>query len=145
MSTDQELQEWFEAVILDHGEDPRHFGAPERHTHRAQSYNPICGDRFTIFLSVEDAAISSACFDGRGCTLSVAAHSMMCEALTGATIAEFETLRDQVRAAVEGRATASPGELGELAALSVISRAPARQRCALIGWEAVERALSANS
>ena len=79
-----ELRELYQEVILDHGKRPRNFRHPEDANRHAHGNNPLCGDRITIFLKVdEDGVIQDAAFEGRGCAISTASASMMTEMLKG--------------------------------------------------------------
>ena len=80
-------------MILDHSRHPRHFGALEDATHKAEGYNPLCGDRVTVYLVLdEDGRVADIKFEGKGCAISQASASMMTEMLAGRTVAEAEKL-----------------------------------------------------
>jgi len=133
--------EFSQAVILDHNEHPRHFGVPDAYTARAEAYNPLCGDRYTLYLSVENGVVSAVSFDGHGCAVSKASHSMMATAVLGLGVQDIDALTSSFREALSQADFPNPDELGELAALVVVRNAPTRIRCALLGWDALERAL----
>src|SRR5690625_3704082 len=65
-----ELRALYQEMILDHGRRPRHFGAPAEYTHRIEAYNPLCGDRLTLYATVEGETITSLQFEGEGCAIS---------------------------------------------------------------------------
>jgi nitrogen fixation protein NifU and related proteins len=143
-----DLRELYQDIILDHGRHPRNFRAIEHPTHSAQGYNPLCGDRVTIYLTLDDDRISDISFQGRGCAISTAAASLMTEILTGKTIDEARALFAQFHARVTGGepAGALPEPLAEeaerLEPLTGVKAYPARVKCATLSWHALEAALS---
>src|SRR5512138_3611890 len=80
----------YQELILDHGRRPRNFRALAAATHRAEGHNPLCGDRVTVFLAVEDGVVKDASFQGSGCAISQASCSLMTEAVRGKPLAEVE-------------------------------------------------------
>ena len=75
---DDDVRELYQEVILDHGKNPRNFRQLENANCEAQGNNPLCGDRLTVYLKVdEDRFICDASFEGRGCAISMASASMM--------------------------------------------------------------------
>ena len=87
-----ELTDLYQEVILDHNRRPRNFHALANASHRAEGYNPLCGDRLTLYLSVNEGVITEAAFEGAGCAISKASASMMTETLKGKTLAEADAL-----------------------------------------------------
>src|ERR1700716_1689121 len=102
-----DLRELYQDIILDHGRHPRNFRVIEQPTHFAQGHNPLCGDRVTVYLTLEGDLITDVSFQGRGCAISTAAASLMTEVLKGKTIADARALFAQFHARVTG------GEAGE--------------------------------
>ena len=73
-------------MILDHSRHPRHFGVLDNATHKAEGYNPLCGDRVTVYLALdEDGRVADIKFEGKGCAISQASASMMTDMLAGRT------------------------------------------------------------
>jgi nitrogen fixation NifU-like protein len=141
-----DLRELYQDIILDHGRHPRNFRAMEQPTHFAQGHNPLCGDRVTVYLTLDGDRISDVSFQGRGCAISTAAASLMTEVLKGKTIADARALFAQFHARVTGGAS---GELSEplaeemerLEPLTGVRAYPARVKCATLSWHALEAAL----
>ena len=142
-----DLRELYQDIILDHGRHPRNFRAIEHPTHSAQGHNPLCGDRVTIYLTLDGDQIADVSFQGRGCAISTAAASLMTEVLKGKTIADARALFAQFRARVTGgeAADAVPEPLAEemerLEPLTGVKAFPARVKCATLSWHALEAAL----
>ena len=95
-------RELYQDIILDHGRRPRNFRKIEQPSHFAHGHNPLCGDRVTVFVSLDGDRIKDVSFDGRGCAISTASASLMTEILKGKTLAEAEALFARFRASVTG-------------------------------------------
>ena len=141
-----DLRDLYQDIILDHGRRPRNFRAIAHPTHKAQGYNPLCGDRVTIYVDLDGDRIGDLSFEGRGCAISTAAASLMTEVLKGKTLAEARELFAQFHAKVTGgevhdlpEALAEDGE--RLEPLTGVKAYPARVKCATLGWHAFEAAL----
>ncbi|MBF0272149.1 MAG: SUF system NifU family Fe-S cluster assembly protein [Magnetococcales bacterium] len=146
MKPDRDL---YEEVILDHNRNPFHYmHTPPNTTHRAHGFNPTCGDEFTLSLQIEDGVIQHAGFDGAGCSVSVAAASMMTEVLEGLSVPEAETLFQQMTAFLHGdpvtpRAKDRP--LGKLELVGGFLDYPDRIKCANLAWFILHAALKQDS
>ena len=81
-----DLRELYQEVILDHNRRPRNFGVLEGSNRKADGYNPLCGDKITIYLRIVDGMVDGVSFQGAGCAISKASASMMTSALKGKTI-----------------------------------------------------------
>lgn len=127
-------------IISEHGQHPRGRGEIAGAPHAALD-NPGCGDQVTVWARVEDGRLLEVRFTGRGCAISQASASLMTQALTGRPLAEARDLAARYRAMVLGEAPPDPA-LGELVALSGVSRLHARRKCALLAWNALEAALA---
>ena len=141
-----DLRELYQDIILDHGRHPRNFRKIEEPTHSAQGHNPLCGDRVTVYVALDDDRITDVSFQGRGCAISTAAASLMTEVLKGKTIAEARALFAQFHARVTGGdASDLPEALAEemdrLEPLTGVKAYPARVKCATLSWHALEAAL----
>jgi nitrogen fixation protein NifU and related proteins len=141
-----DLRELYQDIILDHGRHPRNFRPIEHPTHKAQGYNPLCGDRVTVYLRLDGDRIGDASFEGRGCAISTAAASLMTEILKGKTVDEARDLFAQFRARVTGgEVPLLPEPLAEemerLEPLTGVKAYPARVKCATLSWHALEAAL----
>jgi nitrogen fixation NifU-like protein len=140
-----DLRDLYQEVILDHSRGPRNFRVPETSTNRAEGYNPLCGDRFTVYVTVENGVIRDAAFQGSGCAISRASASMMTEAVKGRTLEEAETLFQGFHDLVMGQGGAedTAGGLGKLAVFSGVGEFPARVKCATLAWHTLRAALEA--
>ena len=87
-----DLRELYQEVILDHSRQPRNFRRPDHANREAKGDNPLCGDKVTVYLLVEDGVVRDVRFEGRGCAISMASASMMTETLKGRSAAEAAAL-----------------------------------------------------
>lgn len=135
-----ELQELYQQVIIDHNHNPRNFHKIKHPSHSAKGHNPLCGDKFDIFLTIKDDIIAEVSFMGSGCAISKASSSLMTEALLGKTVSEAQQLFDLVHTMVTtGQANAE--DIGKLAVLSGVHKFPVRVKCAILPWHTMKNAL----
>jgi nitrogen fixation protein NifU and related proteins len=111
--------------------------------HRAEGYNPLCGDHFIVYLDLEGDSIRDISFQGSGCAISTASASMMTQSVKGKTRAEAERLFDQFHKLVTGQSPANGNraELGKLAVFSGVSEFPVRVKCATLAWHTLHASL----
>jgi nitrogen fixation NifU-like protein len=136
----------YQEMILDHYRKPRNKGEIENADASVPMKNPLCGDEITLHLRFGSDRIDEVSFSGRGCSISQASASMMTQLVKGRPLAEVETLRNRFRDMVMGdEAAAADSALGSLRALSGVARFPARVKCALLAWNALDTALEKRS
>ena len=140
---DSALRELYQEVILDHSRHPRHYGPLDGASHKAEGYNPLCGDRVTVYLKLDaDGRVADIGFEGKGCAISQASASMMVEMLKGRTAAEADRLMQGFLHLVKGEEV---GELSEddrerLEVMGGISAFPMRVKCATLAWHTYRNA-----
>jgi len=135
-----ELNDLYQEVILDHSKNPRNLRKPESFSRRADGYNPLCGDRLTVYLVVKNGVIEDAAFEGSGCAISTASASMMTETLRGKSVEQGEALFEKFHALLTG-SDEPPPELGKLVIFSGVRNFPVRVKCATLAWHTVKAAL----
>jgi nitrogen fixation protein NifU and related proteins len=138
-----DLDSLYQEVILDHNKRPRNHRSIEGANH-ADGYNPLCGDKVTIFLKLDGDRISDISFRGSGCAISTASASILTETLKGKTRQEAEALFEKFHDLVTGKSAASAGgpALGKLAVFSGVSEFPVRVKCATLAWHTLHSALA---
>ena len=139
-----DLSALYQEMILDHYRRPRNKGTMENADASVEMKNPLCGDEIGLQVAFDGDQISDVKFSGRGCSISQASASMMTQLLKGKTRGEIESIRNHFRDLMLGTAGVSE-ELGPLRALAGVARFPARVKCALLAWNALESALSDRS
>ncbi|HET6462520.1 MAG TPA: SUF system NifU family Fe-S cluster assembly protein, partial [Candidatus Krumholzibacteria bacterium] len=87
-----EMRELYQEMILDHHRHPRNFGKLQGANREAEGFNPLCGDRVTVYALMEGDRIQDLSFEGSGCAICIASCSLMTEAVKGRTVAEAEAL-----------------------------------------------------
>jgi nitrogen fixation NifU-like protein len=135
-----ELRELYQAVVLDHYKKPRNFRVLDEANCTAAGHNPLCGDKVTVYLKVENGVVKDIGFQGSGCAISTASASVMTESLKGKTLAEVDKLFRRFHALVTGAAGEGPG-LGKLAVFSGVREFPVRVKCATLPWHTLHAAL----
>ena len=141
---DPSLRELYQEVILDHSRHPRHFGPLDHATHKAEGYNPLCGDRVTVMLALgQDGRVADIKFEGKGCAISQASASMMTEMLAGRTLPEAQKLMDGFLHLVKGEDTTdlAAEDREHLDVMAGISEFPMRVKCATLAWHTFKNAL----
>ncbi len=138
-----DLHDLYQEVIVDHSKRPRNFRKLEGANGSAEGYNPLCGDKVSIFVKLEGDRVSDISFVGSGCAISTASASILTEILKGKTRAEAEAMFEKFHQLVtDGRQTTVAGpELGKLAVFSGVSKYPARVKCATLAWHTLRSAL----
>jgi nitrogen fixation NifU-like protein len=136
-----DLRDLYQEVILDHSKTPRNYRELPNANQKAEGYNPLCGDHFTVYLEVEGDSIRDISFQGSGCAISKASASMMTQNLKGKTRTEAEKLFEQFHKLVTSGPNGSLDELGKLAVFSGVSEFPVRVKCATLAWHTLHAAL----
>jgi nitrogen fixation NifU-like protein len=136
-----ELRDLYQEVILEHSKAPRNYKALESANQKAEGYNPLCGDRFTVYLEMDGDKIREIGFQGAGCAISKASASMMTQSVKGKTKAEAERIFERFHKLVTGHSHEHEAELGKLAVFSGVSEFPVRVKCATLAWHTLEAAL----
>jgi nitrogen fixation protein NifU and related proteins len=134
-----DLRDLYQEVILEHSKQPRNYRNLADANRKAEGYNPLCGDHFTVFLQMDGDAIRDIAFQGSGCAISKASASMMTQALKGKTRADAERLFGKFHDLVTGHANGD--DLGKLAVFSGVSEFPVRVKCATLAWHTLHSAL----
>jgi nitrogen fixation NifU-like protein len=136
-----DLNELYQEVILDHNRRPRNFRRIEGSSHHAEGYNPLCGDRVSIFVQVDDGRISDLAFEGSGCAISKASASLMTDRLKGCTVFEARDLFERFHRMVTTPTDQTVEDLGKLSVLAGVREFPVRVKCASLAWHTLKAAL----
>lgn len=136
-----DLSDLYQEVILDHNRTPRNFRALERPTHRAEGFNPLCGDRLDLFLHVDADRIADIGFQGSGCAISRASASLMTDALKGRSLGEARDLFQRFHQMVTTPPDRAVEDMGKLSVLAGVREFPVRVKCATLAWHTFKAAL----
>jgi len=137
-----DLRDLYQEVIFDHNRNPRNFRVMPDADRKVEGFNPLCGDRLTLFLKITEGVIQDASFQGSGCAISTASVSLMTEIVKGKTEQEANQLFEMFHAMTTGKEDAINLEsVGKLAVLAGVRDYPARVKCATLAWHTLEAAL----
>jgi nitrogen fixation NifU-like protein len=140
-----DLTELYQEVILDHNRRPRNFRAISEATRTQLGFNPLCGDRLTLYVKLDGAVISDVAFQGTGCAISKASASLMTDALKGKTIDEARAMFERFHEMVTSSPDLPPPDLGKLSVLAGVREFPTRVKCASLAWHTMKAAVSDQS
>lgn len=137
-----DLRDLYQEVILDHNRNPRHCYEIADADCQAEGYNPLCGDKLSLFLKIENDVIVDASFKGAGCAISTASASLMTEALIGLSVDKANHLFKHFHDAIIENDAKAWSALGKLAVLEGVQAYPARVKCATLAWHTLQAALN---
>ena len=143
MSELNELGELYREVILDHTKHPRNKGVVPDADRKAEGYNPLCGDRVTLYVKLDGDRIKEIHFEGSGCAISTASVSILTEALKGKTKNEVKVLFEKFHTLVTSDVglKTDTSDLGKLAVFEGVREFPMRVKCATLSWHTLKAAL----
>lgn len=130
----------YRSVVLDHYRKPRNRGPLERPDASATVYNPVCGDQVLVEVALEQGRVAAISARARGCSIAVAAASVMTELVRDGDRERVAALRAVLDGIVAGEPPA-PDLDERLRAFAGVAPHRARHRCATLAWEALEEAL----
>jgi nitrogen fixation NifU-like protein len=138
------VDDLYEETIIDHSKRPRNCHSMDNANHKAEGYNPLCGDKLKLYLRMEGEIVKDVSFVGSGCAISTASASLMTESLRGKTRAEALALLEKFHDLLT---TDSPvtKDLGKLVVFCGVRDYPARVKCATLAWHTLKSALTEES
>ena len=137
-----DLRELYQELIIDHSKRPRNFKVLETADHKLEGYNPLCGDKVTVFLELERDRVQNVSFQGSGCAISTASASVMTEKSRAKPWPKSRRCSKSFMTwSREAAGCRNAPELGKLAVFSGVSEFPARIKCATLAWHTLHAAL----
>ncbi|QDO88825.1 SUF system NifU family Fe-S cluster assembly protein [Ornithinimicrobium ciconiae] len=134
----------YQELILDHSKHPQHVGLREPFGAEVHHINPTCGDEVTLRVQVADGVVRDISYDAQGCSISIAATSVLAQETIGHPVTEaldtFLAMRHMLTS--KGTDPGDPEVIGDGVAFGGVSRYPSRVKCALLGWTAFTDALA---
>lgn len=135
-----ELRDLYQEMILEHNKKPRNFGKLEHATHHADGFNPLCGDKLSVYLDMDGDTVRDVRFEGSGCAISQASASLMTTTIKGKKIPEvmeiFGRFHHMLSKGIEGKVDTTG--LGKLAVFAGVCEYPSRVKCATLAWHTVK-------
>ena len=135
------LNELYQEVILDHNKRPRNFRTIDCASHHAEGHNPLCGDRLSLYLQVDEGRISDVAFQGSGCAISKASASLMTDAVKGQSLGDVRQMFQRFHRMVTTPPDQPVENLGKLSVLAGVREFPVRVKCASLAWHTLKAAL----
>jgi len=138
-----ELNELYQEIILEHNKHPRNYGKLDHPTHKAEGYNPMCGDHYSIYLNVENNIIKDITFEGAGCAISKSSASLMTQNLKGKTVEEAKRIFGEFHDMLtkEDDCVEVPEDICTVEPLKGVREFPTRIKCATLIWHTMKNAL----
>ncbi len=136
-----DLRELYQEIIIDHNNNPRNHREIFSATSQAMGFNPLCGDKLTVYLQIKDNVISDIAFLGCGCAISQASASLMTDALQGKSVTEAHELFLRFHHMLTSDEEKSLVSMDKLAVLAGVRTFPARVKCATLAWHTLDAAL----
>jgi nitrogen fixation NifU-like protein len=141
-----ELSDLYQELILDHKRHPRNFREMPEATRAVDGHNPLCGDHLRLYVHLDGDRIADVSFIGNGCAISVASASMLTENLKGKTVAEAETMFQNMHDLLTREdAAVDVAKLGKLGVLQGVRDYPTRVKCATLSWHTLKAALDSEN
>jgi SUF system FeS assembly protein, NifU family len=139
-----DLRELYQDVILEHSKAPRNYRELGAANRKAEGFNPLCGDRYIVYLDLDGDAVRDIAFQGSGCAISKASASLMTQSVKGKTRSQIEELFDDFHKIVTGETTIedSASEVSKLSVFAGVSAYPVRVKCATLAWHTLRAALA---
>lgn len=135
-----DLRDLYQEVIFDHNRNPRNFRKMEDADRQIDGFNPLCGDRLTLFIKLDDGKIVDASFQGQGCAISTASASLMTDIIKGQSEQQAQQLFTLFHKMATGEHV-EMDDLGKLAVLAGVCEYPARVKCATLPWHTLDALL----
>jgi nitrogen fixation protein NifU and related proteins len=140
MSFNNNLDQLYRSVIMDHYKNPRNKGSLDENSVTIDMNNPTCGDRIHLTLNLQDGVVQDAKFDGEGCSISMSSASMMTQIVKGKKLDEALELAEIFSKMMLGEEfDTEKYDLGDVEALQGVAKFPARIKCATLAWKAMEK------
>ena len=140
-----DVTDLYQEVILDHNRRPHNFRAIESPSAKQEGFNPLCGDRLTLYLTLDGDVIKDAAFQGTGCAISKASASLMTDALKGKSVADARALFEDFHAMITSNPDSPPADLGKLSVFAGVREFPTRIKCASLAWHTMKAAVAHES
>ena len=138
-----DLRDLYQETIIGHAKNPKNFRKIENPTRKVEGYNPLCGDKLTLYVDIHDNTVKDISFEGSGCAISTSSASLMTETIKGKSLEKAEEILEAFQALLKGSPDQIPDTetLGKLAVFSGVCEFPARVKCASLCWHTLKEAM----
>ncbi len=104
--------------------------------------NPLCGDRITVDIRLEDGKITEVGREVRACLICQATAAVLSRSAVGQTEAEIAAAAQEVREMLKSGAAPPDGHWTEMANFQPVADYRSRHGCVLLPFDAVKKAFS---
>ena len=138
-----DLQDLYQRIIIDHYRDPRNFNKLDQANMHADGNNPLCGDKLTVYLEIENGVVKDIGFTGTGCAIFMASASLMTESVKLKRLEEIKTICESFFQLVDKsrELPPTPAVTDDLSVFSGVRGYPSRVKCASLPWKTLEKAV----
>ncbi len=141
-----DLKKLYSEVIKEHNETPFHFVKKENTKNTIKAYNPICGDRFEVYVDSDQRTVKELHFHGFGCAISKASASVLTKTLEGKPLKEALELCDQFLRFINRELRDNELILSDdFLAFTGVHDFPERYDCASLSWREMKTFLELQS
>lgn len=138
--TTSAMDQLYQQVILDHARSPRGKGLVEPYAAEVVATNPTCGDQIVLRATVQHGVITRISHDPLGCSISIAAASVMTDLVVGLPVTTALERYDEFARLMRSEGEPSDA-IGDGVAFAGVARFPARVKCAMLAWGAMKKAI----
>ncbi len=142
-----DLRDLYQETIIGHAKSPKNFRVIANPTRKVEGYNPLCGDKLTLYVDIHDNTVKDISFEGSGCAISTSSASLMTETIKGKSLDKVEEILEMFQALLKGSPDQIPDteKLGKLAVFAGVCEFPARVKCASLCWHTLKEAMRGES
>jgi len=140
-----DLDDLYQQMILDHSRRPRNLREMDDATGSCEGYNPLCGDRVTVFVKVNVQCVTDTSFVGKGCAICTASASMMTETIKGHSTQTAQMLFKHFHSMLTDNASNGNPDLDKLVVFEGVRKYPIRVKCATLPWHTLQAALTSQN
>ncbi|MEI6410633.1 MAG: SUF system NifU family Fe-S cluster assembly protein [Bacteroidota bacterium] len=130
---DENLSKLYQGLIAEHNRAPLFFEKRPDAPNMVEAYNPFCGDKFKLYLTIENQVVVSASFHGYGCAVSKAATSVLMKKIQAQPLDRVSEILHQFLTAIAAGEHSDP----ETAVFAVAKNFPGRAQCATLTHQAL--------
>ena len=138
MTNIEQLKKLYREQIIPYSTHPYHFEKRAEASKTFKAYNPLCGDKFELYVTLENDLIKSIYFHGFGCAISKASTSILAKKAEGMIWDDFMILSKDFLNVIANK-NDTKFEDKTLNILNEIKHYNGRMDCVKLSWEALCR------
>lgn len=137
-----DLKKLYSEIIKKHNETPFHFEKRGDAENTIKAYNPICGDRFEVYVDSDQRTVKELHFHGFGCAISKASTSILAKTLEGKPLKEALEVCEHFLRFINKESGDNKLVLSdEFLAFAGVHDFPERYDCATLSWREMKKFL----